>query len=259
MLHALRNLRRLIFIGVSTNTKYFFVRPKLKKGKKIKIFNKGKVNEKIIGQHYIFISSTSDPSWTYRNSWPVNIGWFEPLAAGKLHHNTGLLKRIRFVWVTKEIQSASSYNREHFFTRTPLPFCSNPAKHTTHHGITCTASVKQTAAQYSSNPSAKLTFLCWRRDFDNVVGEWHVLSKTVSNVVEGAVSIDVWVSSHSVHGEVFAQVYLQSHPKKIIAITEPVFIFLLTGSRSTVPTQTFLTVSRVSGSTLVIKLVSVQA
>lgn len=52
-----------------------------------------------------------------------------------------------------------------------------------------------------------LTF-CRRWDLDNVISQTHVFAKAVSNVVDGAVLLDVRMCSQSVHRQVLAQVHL---------------------------------------------------
>lgn len=59
-----------------------------------------------------------------------------------------------------------------------------------------------------------LTF-CRRWDLDNVISQTHIFAKAVSNVVDGAVLLDMGVCSQSVHWEVFTQVHLvQGHVDK---------------------------------------------
>lgn len=52
-----------------------------------------------------------------------------------------------------------------------------------------------------------LTF-CRRWDLDNVISQTHVFAKAVSDVVDGAVLLDVRVRRQSVHREVLAQIHL---------------------------------------------------
>lgn len=56
--------------------------------------------------------------------------------------------------------------------------------------------------------SAELTFLCGR-NFYNVVGQWHVLPKTVPKVVHRSITFNVWMSRHPIDREVITQVHLE--------------------------------------------------
>lgn len=58
------------------------------------------------------------------------------------------------------------------------------------------------------------TFRCGR-NFDNVVGQWHILPKTVPNVVHRSVTFNVWMSCHSIDREVVTQVHLEKEFERL--------------------------------------------
>lgn len=94
----------------------------------------------------------------------------------------------------------------------------------------------------------KRTFLSGG-DLDDVVSQTHVLAKAVTDIVDRTICIFVGVRSHAIHRQVLREVHLAK-----LATLAPNGTKNISGS-----TRTFFKVSSESGSTLVMKLVSVTA
>lgn len=92
------------------------------------------------------------------------------------------------------------------------------------------------------------TFLSWG-DLDDVVSQTHVFAKAVTNIIDRTICIFVGVRSHAIHRQVLREVHLAKLAK------------LAPNARKNIlgSTLTFFKVSSESGSTLVMKLVSVTA
>lgn len=82
MLQALRNFSRLIFTGVSTNTKWLSDMPKLKR-------IEDRASETLFPRVIELLSAVRHT--------PVHIGGLEPLGTRELHNHLGLLDGIRVV------------------------------------------------------------------------------------------------------------------------------------------------------------------